>query len=157
MSNKNKEAIKVVEKIEIMINEAKCFNDFKKVFEHYKIEVLNLEDLCFCRLHNRLEPYKNMVIAKNGKSTGVCKAANNIWQRRIREIYRLEGEIESIVRIHVQNTYSFNKGIDYKDYELPEVKELKAKIATLRKELNSVKSYDFDKDWQEYNNKRKRK
>ena len=76
----------------------------------------------FCRLHNKLEPYENMVLDYNGNSKGVCKAAQWRWQKYYRHLTRLKRDA--------------NTNID--------------EIKYLERKLNSVDSYDYDKDWSEY-------
>ncbi len=89
---------------------------------------------CFCRLHNRLEPYENMVIDSYGKSKGVCKAGQWRWQIYYRNICQLSK----------QRTHQ----ITNKDFQLAD--ETTKQIENLKRKLNSVISYDYDKDWTEY-------
>lgn len=121
-----------VSKIYEMLDSAKSIKHFKAMLD----EQLNLangsDELCFCRLHNRMEPKSMMVLGPDGKSKGVCKAASVIWQKRYRHIKKCKEHLSYRITNNEPTT------------------DLVDLIRQLEAELNSVRSYDYDKDWAEY-------
>lgn len=126
-----------IKQIDDMLAGANSLSDFVTKYNEYKQQLANVgesNEQCYCRLHNRMEPLKDMVVTPKGKSKGVCKAGNVIWQRRYREIQKLKREL----------AWAYHNGNETL-YD-----QLTKSLYTLGRQLNSVSSYDYDRDWKEY-------
>jgi hypothetical protein len=88
----------------------------------------------FCRLHNRLEPFANMLLDSYGRPKGVCKAANTVWQRNYRQLKKLRSQYADAATLE--------------DFQI--AKDIERKIKYYERKLNSVDSYDYERDWKEY-------
>lgn len=120
-----------VSKIYELLDSAKSVKHFRTMLD----EALSCEastELCYCRLHNKMEPKSDMVLGANGKSKGICKAASMIWQRRYRHIRKCK------------------QHLSYRVCNGEPTKDLEHLVKVLEAELNSIKAYDYKRDWQEY-------
>ena len=88
----------------------------------------------FCRLHNRLEPFSNMLLDSYGRPKGVCKAANTVWQRNYRKLKQLRSQ--------------YAGAATNEDFQI--AKDIERKLKYYERKLNSVDSYDYERDWKEY-------
>lgn len=127
------------QQIDDMLAGANSLKDFVSKYTKLKHQLESAmanesDEQCYCRLHNRMEPIKNMVLTPKGKSKGVCKAADVIWQRRYREIQKLKRELAWAYKNGNETLYD----------------QLTKSLYVLGRQLNSVSSYDFDRDWKEY-------
>lgn len=87
----------------------------------------------YCRFHAKYEPVEDMVMSNN-KSKGYCKAAISVWNKMYGEINKLGGQI-------------------MQDILASKYEEAKAKgeqQQALKLKLNSVNSYDYERDWAEF-------
>ena len=89
----------------------------------------------WCRLHQRYEPEENMVLDKNGKSKGYCKAINSETSRRRRKITELQLKIADLD--------------EEKDYQ--EIMALLKEIKAIKASLTDPTTFDYDQDWANYN------
>lgn len=125
------------QQIDDILAGANSLKDFVSKYTELKHQLVSASDSdeqCYCRLHNRMEPMKNMLLTPKGKSKGVCKAADVIWQRRYREIQKLKREL----------AWAYKNGNEVL-YD-----QLTKSLYALGRQLNSVSSYDYDRDWTEY-------
>lgn len=87
----------------------------------------------FCRFHNRYENEAQMVISNN-KSKGYCKASISLWNKRNSAIKKLNEQMANLALA---------------GQTIPS--ELLSQLTTMKEELNDVASYDYDRDWFEFN------
>lgn len=128
-----------IQQIDDMLVGANSLKDFVTKFNKLKHQLASADanesdEQCYCRLHNRMEPMKDMLLTPKGKSKGVCKAADVIWQRRYREIQKLKRELAWAYKNGNETLYD----------------QLTKSLYALGRQLNSVNAYDYDKDWAEY-------
>lgn len=89
----------------------------------------------YCRYHQRYEHESDMVIT-NGKSKGYCKAGNKKWNKMYNDINKLKAKIAE----HFMNG----------NHEAAVATQTMLRECELN--LNSVKSFDYDADWEAYRN-----
>lgn len=126
-----------IQQIDDILAGANSLKDFVTKYTELKHQLLECSisnEQCYCRLHNRMEPMKDMLLTTKGKSKGVCKAADVIWQRRYREIQKLKRELAWAYKNGNETLYD----------------QLTKFLYALGRQLNSVNAYDYDKDWAEY-------
>lgn len=88
----------------------------------------------YCRFHSRYEPVENMVIS-GGKSKGYCKASISLWNKTNAKIKKLNDL--AVVAMSEGN--------------MEEAQKCAKESEALKKVLNAHESYDFDRDWAEFN------
>lgn len=88
----------------------------------------------YCRFHQRYEVVDNMVMS-GGKSKGYCKASISLWNKTNANIKRL----------NEQAVTAMGEG------NMEEAQSLAKEATTLKTNLNAPETYDYDRDWAEFN------
>ncbi len=90
----------------------------------------------WCRYHETYEPIENIVVNKDGKSKGYCKAAASISNKRRKEAQSLKLEALAIMGDDIEKAQSLVK-----------------KASTIESTINDPEYYDLELDWEKFNSK----
>jgi len=91
----------------------------------------------WCRFHGQYEPVELMVLTKDGKSKGYCRASYSTWNKAQSQVKKLNAEAASIM-------------LD----DIEAAQELALKARDIKNRIDNLDIFDFKNDWLNYGGKK---